>query len=462
MKVILAGYNVDIKMLEKIPEKYKKFLTPETFSCAYARISRYDLPVDKLREKALKEIKEARETNKRIIFEMGHSSVAEHAVFNIDIIKISRLAVEEIEHFRLASYTEKSQRYVKLKEGFFIPAEIKNSKIEERYQKIIKKLFFTYENFLKKGIPKEDARYLLPLATYTQLGMTVNARTLEYMLRRFAASQLLEIRELGRKIFNKVKRIAPSLFRYYQPTDYEIKTKEELKNLSQKFSHFVSEKEEKEDVKLIAHYNNDLIPKAILYPYLSSSFPQNWQLKEEERFTIIKKSLEYLEFYDAVLREFELGFLVFEVVLSGAAFAQLKRHRLITLITQPYNLDLKFTIPPTIIEKNLEAEFRKVLTEVEEFYFLLKDKLGPYKAQYILTNAHRRRVLVGLNPRELYHFSRLREDKDAQWEIKTIAQKMSQLAKEKMPAIFLLLGGKDKYPEIYFSLYQRYPKFFPK
>jgi thymidylate synthase ThyX len=125
-------------------------------------------------------------------------------------------------------------------------------------------------------------------------------------------------------------------------------------------------------------------------------------------------------------------------------------------------LDLKFTIPPTIIEKNLEAEFRKVLTEVEEFYFLLKDKLGPYKAQYILTNAHRRRVLVGLNPRELYHFSRLREDKDAQWEIKTIAQKMSQLAKEKMPAIFLLLGGKDKYPEIYFSLYQRYPKFFPK
>jgi len=343
MKVNIAGYNIDTKVLKKISSKYKKLLTPETLSCAYARISRYDLSIEKLREIALKEIEKARKTNKRIIFEMGHSSIAEHSVFNIDIIKISRLAVEEIEHFRLASYTEKSQRYIKLKEGFYIPEEIKNTKIEEGYKKTIKKLFATYKDFIKKEIPKEDARYLLPLATCTQLGMTINARSLEYMLRKFSASPLEEIRELGKKIFTKVKKIAPSLLRYYQATNYELKTKEELKSFSKKFEH-LRKLAEAEDVRLIAYYSDDLIPKALLYSYFDTPFPERLPLNTQEREAIIKKSLEYLEFYDAVPREFEFGFLVFEIVISAAAFAQLKRHRLMTLISQYYNPELKFTM----------------------------------------------------------------------------------------------------------------------
>lgn len=458
MKVNLAGYNVDTKILEKIPVKYRKFLTPESISCAYARISRYDLPVDKLREIALKEIEKARRTNRRIIFEMGHSSIAEHSVFNIDIIKISRLAVEEIEHFRLASYTERSQRYVKLKEGFFIPKEIKNSKIGKEYQRIIKNLFLTYEDFINKGIAKEDARYLLPLATFTQLGMTVNARSLEYILRNFSASPLEEIKELGKKIYRKVKKIAPSLLRYYRATDYEVKTRKELKNFIEKNFQFKIEKEEIEDVKLITYYNNDLIPKALIFSSLFQPFPQNLSLSTEKKEAIIKKSLEYLEFYDAVLREFEFGFLIFEIVISASAFAQLKRHRLMTLITQPYNPELGFTIPKSIIEKKLEKEFTERIKEAEELFYSLKEKLGIEKAQYILTNAHRKRILICLNPREFYHISRLREDKEAQWEIREIVQKMSSLAKEKMPEVFLLLGGKDKYPEIYYSIYHKYPK----
>ncbi|MCX7836376.1 MAG: FAD-dependent thymidylate synthase [candidate division WOR-3 bacterium] len=462
MKVNLAGYNIDTKILKKISSKYRKLLTPETLSCAYAWISRYDLPIDKLREKAISEIQKVRKTNKRIIFEMGHSSIAEHSVFNIDIIKISRLAVEEIEHFRFASYTEKSQRYVKLKEGFYIPSEIKNSKIGKNYEKIIKKLFLTYEDFIKKGIAKEDARYLLPLATYTQLGMTINARSLEYMLRKFSASSLSEIKELGKKIFNKVKKVAPSLLRYYQATDYELKTKEELKNFLKEIPQFQKIEEKVEEVRLIAYHNDDLISKALLYPYLLKSFPKDLSLSKEEREKIIKKALKYLEFYDPVLREFELGFLVFEIIISAAAFAQLKRHRLVTLISQPYNPELKFTIPKSIIEKDLEKEFRKRIEEAEELFYFLKEKLGIEKAQYILTNAHRKRILIGLNPRELYHISRLREDKEAQWEIRELTKKMSNIAKEKMPEVFILLGGKDKYPEIYYSIYQKYPKAIPK
>jgi len=109
MKVLLAGYNVDYDWIRELREKsgLKQDITPETISAAYARISRSPKPVDQLRVDARAEVEKARQSNRNIVFEMGHSSVAEHAVFNIDVIGVSRLLVEEIEKFRLCSYTEK-------------------------------------------------------------------------------------------------------------------------------------------------------------------------------------------------------------------------------------------------------------------------------------------------------------------------------------------------------------------
>ncbi|GAF76552.1 unnamed protein product, partial [marine sediment metagenome] len=123
MNVILAGYNVDREVIEELkknsPPRYD--ITPETLSASYARISRDTRPVDELRAEARAEVERARRSNRNIIFKMGHHSVAEHAVFNFDIIGASRLALEEIEKFRLCSYTEKSQRYIALKEDFVVP-----------------------------------------------------------------------------------------------------------------------------------------------------------------------------------------------------------------------------------------------------------------------------------------------------------------------------------------------------
>ncbi|MDI6616487.1 MAG: FAD-dependent thymidylate synthase, partial [Syntrophaceae bacterium] len=120
MKVILAGYNIDHEVIREcgaVPEGAER-LTPETLCAAYARISRNPLPVDELRAEARSEVEKARRSNRTIVFEMGHSSIAEHAVFNVDILDVSRLAVEEIEKFRLCSYTEKSQRYIRLEDDF--------------------------------------------------------------------------------------------------------------------------------------------------------------------------------------------------------------------------------------------------------------------------------------------------------------------------------------------------------
>ena len=72
-------------------------LTPETLSAAYARTSRDPRPINLLREESRFWISKARRSNRRIVFGMGHASIAEHAVFNIDIIGVSRLIAEYIQ-----------------------------------------------------------------------------------------------------------------------------------------------------------------------------------------------------------------------------------------------------------------------------------------------------------------------------------------------------------------------------
>lgn len=129
MKVILAGYNIDSAVIEELKGNSppRDDITPETLSASYARVSRDPRPIDELRAVARAEVERARKSNRNILFRMGHHSVAEHAVFNFDIIGVSRLALEEIEKFRLCSYTEKSQRYVTLRDDFIVPEEIKRA-----------------------------------------------------------------------------------------------------------------------------------------------------------------------------------------------------------------------------------------------------------------------------------------------------------------------------------------------
>ncbi|MFQ5953032.1 MAG: FAD-dependent thymidylate synthase, partial [Candidatus Omnitrophota bacterium] len=129
MKVYLAGYNVDTGVLQELEEKAGKCanLTPEVLSAAYARISRDPRPINEIRKDAREEVEKSRRSNSTIIFKMGHHSVAEHAVFNLDILGVSRLAMEEVEKFRLCAYTEKSQRYITLDKDFVIPEEIKGT-----------------------------------------------------------------------------------------------------------------------------------------------------------------------------------------------------------------------------------------------------------------------------------------------------------------------------------------------
>lgn len=488
MKILLAGYNLDTEVINDLVQKSPKRndVTPETLSASYARISRDPRPINELRKAARLEVEKARKSNKTIIFKMGHHSVAEHAVFNFDIIGISRLAIEAIERFRLNSYTEKSQRYITLGEDFVLPKELKDSKIKDRFVNIIKLQNDHYHKLYKKlkehvfkkhldlskdpkkhnlldGWAKEDARYITSLATEGQLGLTINARNLELLLRRFASHNLDEVRRLGKHLYDLVENVAPSIMLFYKKNDYDEKTHKDLKNAA--FNILNNEEHTKceKDVNLVSHTKDaDIVTLATIL-HASSKIDFNTclhtakKLNVEKKKELVKTACRYMEFYDVAPRELEYVNLTYDMVVSASCFAQLKRHRMASIITQAYNPQLGVTVPQSIIDIGMENEFKSVIHQTEDTYSLISKEQHAV-APYVLTNAHRRRVLFGCNARELYHVSRLREDKHAQWDIQNISRKMSSLAKEVMPLTMLLIGGKDNYTKIYKDVFGKPPK----
>ncbi|MGD0278206.1 MAG: FAD-dependent thymidylate synthase [Smithella sp.] len=489
MKILLAGYNLDYDLIRTLKDKsgLKQDLTPETISAAYARISRSPKPVNELREISRDEVDKARSSNRNIVFEMGHSSVAEHAVFNIDVIGVSRLLVEEIEKFRLCSFTEKSQRYVLFNKDFVIPEEIRHANLTDLFTSTIEMQNEYYHAFYEKlrpyifdknkdlaenpsnkslleGWAKEDARYAISMATQTQLGMTINARNLELMLRRLAALPLAEAKEYSANLYATTKDIAPSLIRYTQATEYDKLTRHHLRQqasvLLQKYTPR-AEGSTKSSAAQLTFFSPDADTKvaaALLFSVSNLNYyqclSQADQITTKEKMLLFKKVFGNLQAHDAVLRELENVDLQFELILSASCFAQLKRHRMSTIIAQDYCPQLGVTVPPSIKAIGQQKTFLKIMRHTQNAYEQIGKK-APLAAAYVLTNAHRKRVLMKFNSREMYHLARLRADQHAQWDIRDLTKKMLQQAKKVMPLTLMMACGKDNFPELFKKTFPR-------
>ncbi len=424
MRIRLAGINREVGK-----EKIKGEIIP----VAYARISRSPLSIDEIREKTKTDIEGARKSAERIVFGYGHRSVAEHLVFNFDIEDISRIAVEYIEKHRLISFTEKSQRYVRLKKGFYIPS-IADKSIKKLYIDAMEELFNAYERGLKiskdsEGI-LEDYRYFLPLSTLTQLGMTINARSLEYLIESEASNKLDEIKTLILELTKIGKHYAPSLIKYTQPANIYDRIEKKIN------TGIVNQSEDDEDVRLIKVYGNEEdVVSSILFQKTSSYF----NISKPQLSSILETIFEHMDKHFLPPRAFELVSYTFLITLSASAYAQLKRHRMMTVIRGEYNFN-DYIVPERL--KHESSFFSKYVEKYGKLYKILKD-LG--LEEYMLLNAHRRKVLVHINAREMYHLASLRMDKHAQWEIRNIVRKMVGKIREHHPLLLLLATGKDDF-----------------
>jgi thymidylate synthase (FAD) len=148
------------------------------------------------------------------LVDLGHESPIEHASFTFAIEGISRACSHQLVRHRLASYSQKSQRYVKEDQfQYVIPPSYIDKGIEDRFEERMKIIQQWYNEDIEAGIPKEDARYNLPNACQTQLMVTMNARELWHFFRlRCCLRAQWEIRTVAESMLREVKKVAPLLF----------------------------------------------------------------------------------------------------------------------------------------------------------------------------------------------------------------------------------------------------------
>jgi len=148
------------------------------------------------------------------VISMGHTSVLEHASFTFAIGGVSRALSHQLVRFRIASFSQQSQRYCSMENAEFVTPEsiIKASKLK-KYNTLMTEIWELYDELVGSGVPNEDARFVLPNACETNIVMTMNARELLHAFRlRCCTHAQWEIRNMFNLIKEEVKKIAPAIF----------------------------------------------------------------------------------------------------------------------------------------------------------------------------------------------------------------------------------------------------------
>lgn len=155
------------------------------------------------------------ETFIKKLTDLGHQSPLEHCTFTFGIEGVSRALSHQLVRHRIASYSQKSQRYVK--EGQFeyiIPPKIIENRADKNvYDNFMRYAQETYDYFIRNGIPAEDARFVLPNACETKIIMTMNIRTLlHFFEERCCDRAQWEIRHMAYAMLRICKGVAPNIF----------------------------------------------------------------------------------------------------------------------------------------------------------------------------------------------------------------------------------------------------------
>ena len=210
---------------------------PDAVVAAAAKLCYSPVGVDGIMEKLTDE-EVAKFVN--TLVNMGHESPIEHVSFTFAIEGISRSCSHQIVRHRIASFSQQSQRYVKLDQvEYIIPPEIERNeeakkifiesmnKCQEDYDKLVEILFAKhYQELLDKDVSEkkaksqaekmsiEDARYVFPNACETKMVFTINARSLyNFFSKRCCNRAQWEIRQLADEMLKLVKEVAPVLFK---------------------------------------------------------------------------------------------------------------------------------------------------------------------------------------------------------------------------------------------------------
>ncbi|MBR3119743.1 MAG: FAD-dependent thymidylate synthase [Oceanobacillus sp.] len=384
------------------------------------------------------------------------NSVAEHAVAHVGIENVSRLASADLELSNtFYSITEYSQRYQKPKRGDWHNPFKKNSKEHKEFEQSMNECFDSFEKLIdgvlkdlcqKEGIPFktektetveiirkrkaleklafEDARYVLPLAMYTQLGMTANGRAWRDGLAKLETSKYTEVQDMRKALKEEITKVLPVLLKYADASPYQKKHQSVIES---NFNSTQDDQALQRDVKvlIVSLERLEVLNILALYYVQQSNIPYSVALNRareldyEKRNQIIEQLLFDMKHFDTAPEAFKSVNYQVELKVSEANWHQLLRHnRKTDFIFAGPSMQNGLVIPPRIKAAGLEHLLVNLHENVFAQYVSFVEKGFDQEADYLVLNAHKRRVVANFDLMEVYHLINLRTSDEAQWDIK--------------------------------------------
>ena len=377
------------------------------------------------------------------VLSSGHKSVIEHQTFTVAFNDVSVLVEQFVIECRLASFTVKSRRYVDFSAAGWVRPEGLDDARAAQYDAAMAARFEDYGRLLALGIPKEDARFVLPYCMRSNFFMTLNARELIALVCAMLYGRgkgFSEIEALGRQLKTQFDGIYPGVIdgeavRYPRYTPVPMPERIEA--------------------------GNDRVGDAEL---IDAPADTRALINTARVFTGRNMALKDL-LTDARPRELELARYTFRVRrVSLACVTHFTRHRILSLLVPPVARALAegdYVLPETVkAVPEAEAVYRRAFEAQAE----AAREIGlPWELlSYFALSGHEIDLILSMNLRELIHFMKLRTCRRAQWEIRGVAWRMLERLSEREPEIFHHIGPSCVYgkcPEGRMSCGQPYRSF---
>ena len=447
-------------------------MTQEQMAVTFAMTSRNPRPFDEIAQEVTET--KAADFHEKWVLGYGHSSVAEHAVLHIAVENISRIACDTLEDNRLASYTEKSSRYQVMSQGgFHTPEELaQDTPARETFQRTCnsliehyRKLMDSSQEYLRMANPPGEnettaahrlrirriatdaCRAVLPAAILTNVGITANARVFENMVSKLMSSSLPEERKLGETLVDEGRKTAPTLLKHAGWGKYLHDTMRREHQITMPMG--IRKDPPEQLARLLQHDTQAVhtIAEAIMFQQFPMEMERVRQtvhdMTQEDRLKLIESRMRNIGDHDPAIREFELVNLTLELQMDYGAYREFRRHRMQSCFPQPLTTDLGYRVPPVLLQAGLRPDFEAAMQTSEQGYRELMVSHSQ-NAQYLVTHAHHRRLIVRMNLREAYNLFKLRTSRMAHESIREPILQAMKLALEVHPELFRWLRLRDQ------------------
>lgn len=217
---------MNVKLISHTPDPEKVIATAAKLCYSSSTIDELQDGLDEEKTKKFIEM----------LMDLGHESPIEHVSFTFGIEGISRSCTHQLVRHRIASYSQKSQRYVNETQFEYVtPEAISNDPIvKDIYDETMELIQSRYDiirsglisNYVKNGMDEknaekkanEDARFLLPNACCTSIIVTMNIRSLfNFFKHRCCNRAQWEIRAVANEMWKQCMNIAPNIFKHAGP-----------------------------------------------------------------------------------------------------------------------------------------------------------------------------------------------------------------------------------------------------